>query len=299
MSLPAPFLTVVTPSWNQARWLEGCIQNVLAQGAADFEHIVFDNCSTDGTGDILARHPHLEAHIEPDSGQANALNKAFARARGEIICWLNADDQYLPGAFDIVRREFANPVVDVIFGDCHEVFEGEPLKVRRAKFPRRDDLLVWWEKRVDILQPAVFFRRRVLEEVGPLREDLHFIMDTELWWRISARHRFHHVAAPLALQQRHPESKTVKQMPRIYEEKARLFGPLLAAAQPQRRARNFLARRRGMGRRWLGFAHSARHADRAACLDFLARARHENPLLVFSPRWWTARLFGRSGRAPA
>ena len=287
----APFFSIVTPSWNQGEWLDGCIRSVLAQGAADFEHIVFDNCSSDSTPAVLARHPHLITRIEKDTGQSNALNKAFALARGEIICWLNSDDQYLPGAFDLVRREFAKPGVDVIFGDCEEDFcDGQPPRIRRARFERREDMLIWWEKRTDLLQPAVFFRRSLLAEIGPLREDLHVVMDSELWWRMSERHTFYQIEAALAKQQRQPDSKTVKHMPRIYEEKARVLGPLLDAAQPTRRARNTVARRIGMGRRWLGLAQSAAATNAEAARDFLRRARVENPLLVMSPRWWAARL---------
>ncbi len=286
-----PFFSIVTPSWNQGQWLEGNIASILAQGASDFEHIVFDNCSNDSTPAVLAQHPHLITRVEKDSGQSNALNKAFALARGEIICWLNADDQYLPGAFDLVRREFAKPGVDVIFGDCEEDFcDGQHPRIRRARFERREDMLIWWEKRTDLLQPAVFFRRSLLAEIGPLREDLHVVMDSELWWRMSERHTFHRVEAALAKQQRQPDSKTVKHMPRIYEEKARVFTPLLNAAQPARRARNAIARRIGMGRRWLGLAQSAAKTNSEAARDFLLRARKENPLLAMSPRWWAARL---------
>ena len=80
-----PFFSVVTPSWNQGAWIEGCIKSVLQQGVEDFEHIVFDNCSDDQTAEVLARYPHLQTHIERDSGQSNALNKGFRQARGEII----------------------------------------------------------------------------------------------------------------------------------------------------------------------------------------------------------------------
>jgi glycosyltransferase involved in cell wall biosynthesis len=286
-----PFFSVVTPSWNQAAWIEGCIQSVLAQKAPDFEHIVFDNRSNDGTREILAKYPHLDVHIEPDTGQSNALNKAFRLARGEIVCWLNADDQYLPGAFDVARREFAKPGVDVIYGDAEEDYcDGQPARVRKARFPGRNDFLVWWEKRTDLLQPAVFFRRSLLEEVGPLREDLHVVMDTELWWRISERHPFHYVGAPLAKQQRQPDSKTIKHVARIYEEKDRVFTPLLDAAQPQQRSQNARARRTGMARRWLGLAQSAAKMNPAAARDFLTRAKSENPWLILSPRWWRTRL---------
>jgi glycosyltransferase involved in cell wall biosynthesis len=284
-----PYFSVVTPSWNQGAWIGGCIESVLAQGVRDFEHIVYDNCSSDETPDVLARYPHLRVYREPDQGQSNALNKGFAQARGEIICWLNADDQYLPGAFAAVRAAFERPEVFVVFGDCEEDFcDGTPPRIRKARWTRREDLLIWWEKRTDLLQPSVFFRRSLLDEVGPLREDLHVVMDTEFWWRVSEKRAFTRIDAALARQQRQPDSKTVKHMPRIYEEKAKVFGPLLEAAEPGRRAQNAIRKRRGMGRRWLGLAQSATKTNPGAARDFLRRARQENPLLILSSRWWRA-----------
>jgi glycosyltransferase involved in cell wall biosynthesis len=292
MSAPAPYFSVVTPSYHQARWLEGCIKSVLGQGVADFEHLIFDNASSDGSAEIAARYPHLVWHSEPDRGQSHALNKALALARGEIVCWLNADDQYLPGAFEIVRRAFATPDVGVVFGDAQEVFfDGRPGGIRRARFDRREDLLLWWEKRTDLLQPAVFFRRSVFEEAGPFREDLHLIMDTEMWWRMSERHQFHFLCEPLALQQRQPDSKTIRQVERIYEEKARVFGPLLATAWPRRRFLHWLERHCAMSRRFLGFAQSTGNTDRSVALHFLRRSAAENPLILLTVCWWKAALF--------
>jgi glycosyltransferase involved in cell wall biosynthesis len=191
MNASRPFFSVVTPSFNQASYVEGCIRSVLEQGVDDFEHIIFDGGSTDGSTEIFARYPHLQWTSEPDRGQAHALNKGFARARGDVICWLNTDDQYLPGTFEIVRRELSRPSVDVIYGDAEEVyFDGRPRRRREAKFPSREAMLRWWTKEVDILQPAVFFRRSVLQSVGPLREDLFIAMDLEFWWRVSERFPF-------------------------------------------------------------------------------------------------------------
>ena len=290
-----PYFSVVTPSWNQGSWIEGCIKSVLSQGVTDFEHIVLDNCSSDETEQVLARYPHLHVIREADRGQSHALNKGFQRARGEIICWVNADDQYLPETFARIRKEFERPEVAVVYGDCEEDFcDGSPPRLRKARWTRREDLLVWWEKRTDLLQPAVFFRRSVLDEAGPLREDLYVVMDTEFWWRVSQRHEFVSVGVPLARQQRQPESKTIKHMSKIYEEKAKVFGPLLDAAEPGRRVLNAARRRRGMGRRWLGLAQSALNADPKIARDFLGRARAENPLLVLSARWWRAWMLARN-----
>jgi len=287
--LSTPYFSVVTPSWNQAAWLEGCIKSVLQQNAGDFEHIVYDNCSTDGTAEVLARYPHLIVHIEKDTGQSNALNKAFRETKGEVICWLNADDQYMPGAFEKMCTEMSKPGVDVVFGDSEEdFFDGKPPAIRKAYFRYRRDLLTWWEKRTDILQPAVFFRRKILDTVGTLREDLHFIMDTELWWRISGSCHFHYVSYTFARQQRQPDSKTIKHMPRIYDEKRAVFGALLNRSQPRRKLRNYLSMRVGMGNRWLGFAQSYAVRNWKAASRFLLCALKENPFLIATPSWWKA-----------
>jgi glycosyltransferase involved in cell wall biosynthesis len=234
---------------------------------------------------------------EPDRGQAHAVNKGIEAARGEIICWLNADDQYAPGAFAKLREAFAGPGVDVVYGNALErYFDGRPGGERPARFGRRQDFLIWWEKRTDLLQPAVFFRRQVALEVGPLREDLHLVLDTELWWRISERHAFHYLPAVLAIQQRQPDSKTLRLTRRIYEEKRSVFAPVLRRAPPFTRIRHWFGRRLAMGRRWLGLAQSAGPGQRQPAREFLGLSLAENPCLLLAPSWWKACLFTQFGR---
>ncbi len=289
-----PTFSVVTPSWNQGPWLAECIESVLAQGTQDFEHVVFDNCSDDETPAVLARFPHLRVHTERDTGQANALNKGFRATTGPVICWLNSDDRYVPDTFAIVKRELLGAGRDVIFGNTREVFfDGRPERIHRARFDTPTDLLHWWERRTSLLQPAVFFTRRALEAAGMLREDLHIIMDLEFWWRLSQHFRFHYVDEVLAVQLRQLDSKTVKQMPRIFEEKSRIFGATLDELEPHRRWQNHLARRIGMGRRWLGSAQFIAPTNRTAARDFLRRALEENPLLFATPGWWSVYYHAR------
>ena len=91
------FFSVITPSWNQGKFLGACIGSVVSQNDLDFEHLIFDNCSTDGTAAVAAEFPHVKFVSEPDRGQSQAVNKGLAAARGKIICWLNSDDEYAPG----------------------------------------------------------------------------------------------------------------------------------------------------------------------------------------------------------
>src|ERR1700743_3653163 len=92
-------ISIITPSYNQGQFIEDAIRSVLDQGYPDFEHIVIDNCSTDGTLDVLRRYPHVRWVSEPDGGQSAALNKGLRLSTGDVLAWLNCDDFYLPGAF--------------------------------------------------------------------------------------------------------------------------------------------------------------------------------------------------------
>ena len=286
-----PLFSVITPSFNQAPYLERCIESVLAQGTDDFEHIIFDNCSTDGTRDLLGKYPHLRWTSEPDRGQSHALNKGFAAAKGRIFCWLNSDDAYAPGAFAAVRREMIEKGHAVIFGNAQEeFFDGRPSRVQRARFEHREDLLRWWDKSVSILQPAVFFTREVWERIGGVREDLHIVMDLEYWWRVSEHFPFRYVDQVFAVQQRQPESKTMKLVYRMYREKQAVFGALRTAREGFR-LRTWLAARAGLAWRFLQLAQAMAGTDRRAAIFFLAQSVRENPMQLARPAWLKALAF--------
>lgn len=294
-----PFFSVVTPSFQQGEWIEGCIESVISQGGQDFEHIIFDNCSSDSTPEVLARYPHLRVYAEKDRGQSEALNKAMGMARGEIICWLNADDRYRPGTFEILRRAFAETTTAVVFGDAEEIFfDGRPPAIRPARFHCREDFLIWWEKRTDLLQPSVFFRRSLLVHAGRLREDLHFVMDTEFWWRLSEYAAFQRIDFVFSTQMRQPSSKTVRSVHRIYEEKRKVFAPLLAMTEPAREAEFVREGRRALCRRYIGLAQTLGPVEAPAARHMLRRAFREYPGCFFSYSWWKAWLFIAGLRRP-
>jgi len=182
----SPFFSVVTPSWNQGKFLRGCVESVLAQGDGDFEHWVFDNCSMDGTAEVAAGFSHLRFCSERDRGQSDAVNKGLRAARGEVVCWLNSDDEYAPGAFERLRRAFADPGTMVVFGDARQVgYGGAGDVVARGRFEKREDFVRWWGGGVKLHQPAVFFRRSVAEGVGILREDFYNAMFNDYWLLVS------------------------------------------------------------------------------------------------------------------
>src|SRR6202012_2755610 len=110
-------ISIITPSYNQGQFIEDAIRSVLDQGYPDFEHIVIDNCSTDGTLDVLRKYPHIKWVSEPDGGQSAALNKGFRMSTGDVLAWLNCDDFYLPGAFQAAAQALGAPAVDGVYSD--------------------------------------------------------------------------------------------------------------------------------------------------------------------------------------
>ncbi len=280
------FFSVITPSWNQGEFLARCLECVRQQGAEDYEHLVFDNCSTDETATVAAAFPRVRFVREADCGQSHAVNKGLAAARGEIICWLNADDAYPAGLFARLRELFADSQCDVVFGDVEQVaYDGRPPQRAEAVFHDRLDLVHWWSSRARLHQPAVFFRRKVYEAIGPLREDLHYAMDYEYWWRVAEKFLFHHVPEVLAIQHRQPESKTVRSWHKVYDEREKIFAPFYGLIDGGDRAALLREKRRAMSNRYLMNASAAASSYRGAALADVWRAWREDPSAVLRGDW--------------
>jgi glycosyltransferase involved in cell wall biosynthesis len=194
-----PLISVVTPSYNQARFLEDTLRSVLSQDYPRSEHIVVDGGSTDGSVDIIRRHaPHLRYWVsEPDRGQSHAINKGLAMAQGGVLAWLNSDDTYLPGALAEVGAFFArHPDVDLVYGDyVYTDADGRPLRRRHVFATMSYESLLYHDY---LGQPAVFFRRSLFDKVGPLDESLHYCMDWDLFLRMWRVCRPRHLPVVLA-----------------------------------------------------------------------------------------------------
>jgi len=194
--LDFPLVSIVTPSLNMAPYLRGAIENVLAQEYPCLEHIVIDGGSIDNTIPMLQEYSHIRWLSEPDSGQANALNKGFRMASGEIIGWLNADDTFTPQA---VARAVAyltrHPSCDVIYGDCN-ILDAQGSLIRVYRPPKLEGALALVESFIHT--PAVFWRKPVFEKVGYLDERYHYCMDNEFWIRMAPIVRREYLEGPLA-----------------------------------------------------------------------------------------------------
>jgi glycosyltransferase involved in cell wall biosynthesis len=208
--LTRPLVTIVTPSLNQSAFLEQTIESVLAQEYPAIEYAVVDGGSTDGSVEIIRRHEERLAWwaSEPDRGQAAALNKGFARARGEILGWLASDDVLLPGAVARVVNELErDPGTLLVYGEALFVDEnGREIFPLPARPFDRDEMLRRCENFV--VQPGSLFRRRAWELAGPLDEESHYLFDFAFSLRVAAHGRVRAIDDRLALYRVHPESKS-------------------------------------------------------------------------------------------
>lgn len=182
MSQKVPRVSIITPSYNQAQYIEQTIQSVLRQGPIDVEHIVVDGGSTDGTIDVLRRYPHVKWVSERDRGQSDALNKGLALASGEIIGWLNSDDLYADNILSDVVAQFQNPETQWVIGNLTTLYESTDTAVAERS-PEIE--LASLFRNPDILrQQPTFFRREALDRVGAWDQRYYMAMDFDLWVRL-------------------------------------------------------------------------------------------------------------------
>ena len=185
MSLPK--ISIVTPSFNQAPFVEKTICSVLDQGYPNLEFIIIDGGSTDGSQEIIRRYEERLAYwvSEPDLGQTDAINKGFDRAQGEIIAWLNSDDTYQPGALEEVAQFMReNPEIGMVYGSAMYIDEDDrPI----ARYPARNTDYRGLRRGVNtISQQAMFFRSALWRMVRPLDPSFYYAMDYDLWVRIAS-----------------------------------------------------------------------------------------------------------------
>lgn len=180
----APTVTVVTPSFNQGRYLEETIRSVLAQRSEIHEYFVMDGGSTDGTLDIIRKYAgQLDYWVsEPDGGQAQAIDAGFRRATGEVLYWINSDDVLLPGAIAAARSAFEARDISVLTG--WDVMVDAETRVLSIRQPPRQTLTAALWGILHVSQPTCFFKRSLYEEVGGLDHALGGVLDTELWLRM-------------------------------------------------------------------------------------------------------------------
>ena len=188
----SPSFTIITPCLNAAGTIARTIESVKSQGYQAVEHIVIDGGSSDGTQGVVERFAGVQLVSEPDLGLSDAMNKGFARASGDLIGWLNADDWYLPGALAAVAAAAqTNPEAEWLTGRC-PIVDGSGQAIRRGVTAYKNALLSRYSFRLYLTQnflscPATFIRREALEAVGPLSLDYRYSMDYDLFLRLARR----------------------------------------------------------------------------------------------------------------
>ncbi len=207
MSLPR--ISIVTPSFNQAEFIERTILSVIGQNYPDLEYIVIDGGSNDGSLEIIKKYQDRLAYwvSEPDRGQSDALNKGFAKATGEIVGWLNSDDLYCPGALMRVAEAFReDPQADVWYGGIYLIDSRD--RVIDAIWPGEPDPFYTVHVALDIHQQGLFWRRRLMDRVGLIDETLDFAMDWDFIIRLLLVGRFKRLRQHLGMFRLHGEAKT-------------------------------------------------------------------------------------------
>ncbi len=204
-----PLVTVITPSYNQGRFIRETIESVLSQQYPNLEYIVVDGLSNDETAQICAEYAdRLTFVTEKDQGQSDAINKGFAMARGEIVAWLNSDDIFLPGAVERAVEAFLRePELGAVYGEGYQVdVDGEV----KQRFAVTEPFNLWKLVYMSdyILQQTVFFRGKVFDEVGLLERDLHYGMDWEILIRIGKRFMLRYLPYYMGSLREHGEAKT-------------------------------------------------------------------------------------------
>jgi glycosyltransferase involved in cell wall biosynthesis len=219
-----PRVTIVTPSYNQAGFLEETIRTVLLQNYPNLEYIVMDGGSKDGSVEIIRKY---EKHLsywtsEKDGGASDAIARGFARGTGSIMAFLNSDDPYLPGALHAVVRTFHDrPQCDVVFGNTYWTDPTGNVLAERRQTP-------FWSAGylyggADMQQPSTFWKRDLYLKAGGMDPAFTFAFDTDLFCRfIACQAKFRHVRQFLSCYRIHPESKSSTLMDRRAQELARI-----------------------------------------------------------------------------
>jgi GT2 family glycosyltransferase len=209
MSSNQPLVSIITPSLNQAAFIEAAIESVLAQDYPQIEYLVVDGGSTDGTLDILRSYgPRIRWISESDAGQSDAIDKGVRLTRGQVLAWLNADDIYLPGAVSRAVAAFAEDADRaLVYGGAQDIdMHGHVVGPSRQIEP-------WSMRRLlefgdFIVQPAAFFLRSAYDAVGGLDRSLHYCMDYDLWIKLGQRYTVRYLDEPLAQTRIYDSTKT-------------------------------------------------------------------------------------------
>jgi hypothetical protein len=213
MSEEYPLVSIVTPSYNQAAYVEETIQSVLAQDYPRIEYLVVDGGSTDGSVEIIRRYADRLAYwvSEPDAGQADAINKGAARAHGDLITWLNSDDLLLPGALEMaVEAHIRQPKALLVSDAVHFGADRDIAFLTPSQHVELEYMIKYWRPGWRWNQPGTFAPRHLWQAIGPMDVSLRYVFDRDWMCRLLATGApVFFLRHPLAAFRMHPGSKTM------------------------------------------------------------------------------------------
>jgi len=236
-NLSTPKVSIVTPSYNQAQYLERTILSVLSQDYDNLEYIVIDGNSNDGSKEILQKYANQITYWESqkDKGQTDAINKGFSHASGDIFAWINSDDTYEPDAIkNAVKYLIAHPDVGMVYGDCNFTDSEDRIIGRfNAKQTNYKRLRTGF---VHIPQQSSFWRAGLWQKIAPLDDSIYFAMDYDLWLRLARISKLVYLPELWANFRLHGDAKTIAEddrgwidMVKIhYRDGGNFFSPLIA-----------------------------------------------------------------------
>ena len=212
MKSELPKISIVTPSFNQGNFLEQTILSIINQNYPNLEYIIIDGGSTDNSVDIIKKYEKYITYwvSEKDNGQTDAINNGFKIATGDIINWINSDDVLAKNSLNSISKYFLlNPKTDIVFGKCPLIDENDNIIKHRNIISFSSKAL--WAPSATLIQPATFFRKLILEEIGYLDQSINFVMDQDLYLRMDlANKNFSKVNFIIAYFRIHTNAKSVK-----------------------------------------------------------------------------------------
>lgn len=248
-----PLVSIITPSFQQGRFIDDTIQSVLTQDYPKIEYIVIDAQSTDDTIEILESYGQQFVWLsEADNGQANAINKGLNLSHGDIVTWLNSDDLLKPGAVRAIVDKFNEyPEAGLVFGDLDLVDENRKM----LQSVKLSDILPEELLFGNVIgQPNVFIRKDVFETTGYINEKYHYVFDLDLWLRIAFRYTTHHISQSIAEFRLHGESKSVLSRQKFASEWLMILSQFFEQKDLPHNVK--LLKRRATGKAYAGFAFS-------------------------------------------
>lgn len=219
-------ISIVVPTLNHGDTIEHTLLSIINQGDQNYEIIIMDGGSSDNTKDIIDKYRDYITYFESrkDNGQSDAINRGFGFADGDIYAWINSDDYYLPNAFRLVKKTFSeNKGIDIVVGSGDVVTKDcQFLKHIKGLEMKRDNLLGWHNDQW-IMQQCCFWTAEIWKKSGGVDEDLHLLMDYDLWLRFSSLGRSKAIEDRIAIMRFYKEAKTVALRSRMKEEEAYVY----------------------------------------------------------------------------